>query len=112
MFGSLVRWLGAGNEGRGAGPAVRFTPQLEALDLRANPGGRGGIGGEVFTGSYAAVTEMHIGEEIPQQARAVTHHPDGSKPGGTGEGVSDAAEVVHGAWVGGPTGGQVITDDV
>jgi hypothetical protein len=44
MFGSLVRRFGSGaRRGRsGRGSARRFTPQMEALETRALPGGMAG----------------------------------------------------------------------
>jgi hypothetical protein len=44
------------------GSSTRFTPQLETLDTRANPGGAGGLGGEVFTGHTAVVGEVQTVE--------------------------------------------------
>ena len=55
MFSSLVCWFGrgagSGRSRRGAGSAPRFTPQLEALETRALPGGApGGVLGD-FVGA-------------------------------------------------------------
>jgi hypothetical protein len=85
MISSLVRWLrrgaGSGRSGRGAGSARRFTPRLEALEERANPGGVIGsvssvalLGANVGSPSHVILFGGNlagIGEEIPQQLAGI-----------------------------------------
>jgi hypothetical protein len=42
-----------------------FTPRLETLETRANPGGAGGLGGEVYTGGMAIVGVVHTTDSAP-----------------------------------------------
>ena len=66
MFRSLVRWF-AGESTRSQPRGTRFVPQMEALGVRAAPGGL--AGGVVAGGGTAAVTvQRQAGEEIPQTA--------------------------------------------
>ena len=88
MFGSLVRWFG---EKGSTHSAERFLPALEGLELRANPGGRGGIGGELLYGQGAVVMVRPIGEEISQVSAGAQ---------ATAGSTSITAEAV---WVGGPS---------
>lgn len=95
MIGPLVRWFGAGSgpAGRGGGPAVRFTPRLDELGARITPASRPSAGGDINPGQVAVAADVGVAS-LPDDG--------GSKPDGTGEGVSDAG-VAHGAWVGGPS---------
>src|SRR5262249_37699708 len=102
MLQLLVQVLSSGR-GRGrpaqAANVRRFTPGLEALGERANPsGGAASVAGEWFTGQVAVAADAGPAPPAP---------PAGSKAGSAGDGVSDAAAVAHGVWVGGPHGGRV-----
>jgi hypothetical protein len=82
MIGSLVRWLGRGagrgSSGRGSGPARRFTPQLEALEDRAVPGGAAGGVADVV--SVSAL----LGAKVSSPSHVI---PFGSKPAGGTDGI-------------------------
>jgi hypothetical protein len=85
MISSLFRWFGrgagSGRSGRGAGSARRFTPGLETLEERANPGGVIGsvssaalLGANVGSPSHVILFGGNlagIGEEIPQQLAGI-----------------------------------------
>lgn len=88
MFGSLVRWFGQKGSTHSA---ARFLPALEGLELRANPGGRGGLGGEVLYGQNAVVMLRPIVQENPQVC---------VESQATAAPTSIAAEAV---WIGGPS---------
>jgi hypothetical protein len=85
MFSSLVRWFGHGSSGRGAGPARRFTPRLEALEDRAVPGG---VPGGVVTGSLSAAL---LGAKFSGPSHVI---PLGSTPAGVGHGILHGFEVL------------------
>ena len=92
MFGSLVRWfgrgVGSGRSGRGAGSAPRFTPQLEALETRALPGGCPGgvLSGVVGAALLGARLGISTGSSALSGGTEVT--PFGTRIGtvGTGDG--------------------------
>ena len=62
-----------------------FTPRLETLETRANPGGRGGLGGEVYTGGTAVVGEVHTAEPAPVGGVWVGNGNDGGRGGISGD---------------------------
>jgi hypothetical protein len=81
MFTGLVRWFGR-REGRGAGPARRFVPRLEAVEDRALPSGAGGVVGQVTAQSALLSAEVGGPSDV-----VLFRTGTGSKPGGTGEGL-------------------------
>jgi hypothetical protein len=82
MFDSLVRWFGrgagSGRSGRGAGPARRFTPRLEALEGRAVPGG---VTGEVL---HAVSSTALLGAKVSCPSHQISLD---SKPAGVEYGI-------------------------
>jgi hypothetical protein len=115
MFGSLVRWF-AGENNRSQLRGTRFVPQMEALGIRATPGGLSGgvVASRGFVakptvGAESVVIGRQSGEEIPQTLTAVhatsPFHMDGSKPGVvSGSNAEVLTEMpTHGVWVGGQT---------
>ena len=66
-------------------PSFRFTPQVETLDIRANPGGRVGGGGDIFTGSNAIIGELQTFEVVNPHGVWVGEVIDGGRTGIGGE---------------------------
>lgn len=79
MIGSLVRWFGRRSSGRGAGSAPRFTPQLEALECRALPGG---CPGGVLVQN--AVRTAPLGAKVGAPSHMIPHGGKIGISGGTG----------------------------
>jgi hypothetical protein len=65
-------------------PSIRFRPQLEPLDIRANPGG-GVRGGDIDWGTASIVNNMQTADPAPVGGIWVGGTGDGGRGGIGGE---------------------------